>query len=217
MRARLASPPASFAGVGLSGDWHALTSRATDVALAFLALLVLSPLLLLTALLIRLDSRGPALFRQTRTGLNGRTFQIYKFRTMRVQEDGPEIQQARRGDARITPLGRILRATSLDELPQLLNVLCGDMALVGPRPHAVAHDHFYARQIPSYHQRFQVRPGITGWAQVHGARGETPTVEHMQRRIELDLWYVEHRSLALDLKILARTVSVALTHRNIAY
>ena len=200
-----------------STEWPALTARTVDVVLAFLALLVLAPLLVLVALLIRLESQGPALFRQTRTGLNGRIFRIYKFRTMRVLEDGSELQQARRGDARVTAVGRILRATSFDELPQLLNVLWGDMALVGPRPHALAHDIHYAREIPSYRLRFQVKPGITGWAQVNGARGETPTLEHMQRRVELDLWYVQHRSLALDLTILGRTIGVVLTHRTIAY
>jgi putative colanic acid biosynthesis UDP-glucose lipid carrier transferase len=190
--------------------------RTIDVVVSFSALLVLSPLLVLVALLIRLDSSGPALFRQTRTGLNGRTFRIYKFRTMRVLEDGPEIQQAKQGDARITSLGRVLRRTSLDEVPQLLNVLSGDMALVGPRPHALAHDIYYARQITSYGLRFQVRPGITGWAQVNGARGETPTLEHMQRRVGLDLWYVQNRSLPLDFIILLRTPK-EIRHADRAY
>jgi putative colanic acid biosynthesis UDP-glucose lipid carrier transferase len=177
-----------------------------DVSLSFLALLALAPLLLLLALLIRLDSSGPVLFRQTRTGLNGRVFRIYKFRTMRVLEDGPEVRQATQGDARVTPVGRLLRRTHLDELPQLLNVLWGDMALVGPRPHALAHDEFYSRAIPAYRLRFQVKPGMTGWAQVNGARGETPTLDHMQRRVDLDLAYVQHKSVALDLLILARTL-----------
>jgi putative colanic acid biosynthesis UDP-glucose lipid carrier transferase len=190
--------------------------RTIDVAVSLSALLVLSPLLALLALLIRLDSSGPVLFRQTRTGLNGRTFRIYKFRTMRVLEDGPEIQQAKQGDARITPLGQLLRRTSLDELPQLLNVLSGEMALVGPRPHALAHDTYYARQIASYGVRFEVKPGITGWAQVNGARGETPTLEHMQRRVELDLWYVQHRSLLFDFIILLRTLK-EIRHADRAY
>jgi lipopolysaccharide/colanic/teichoic acid biosynthesis glycosyltransferase len=124
---------------------------------------------------------------------------------MRVLEDGPEVRQATQGDARVTPVGRLLRRTHLDELPQLLNVLWGDMALVGPRPHALAHDEFYSRAIPAYRLRFQVKPGMTGWAQVNGARGETPTLDHMQRRITFDLWYVEHRSLTLDLQILVKT------------
>ena len=185
---------------------QALATRSMDVVLAALGLLLLTPLLVLLALLIRLDSPGPVLFRQTRTGLNGRVFRIYKFRTMHVLEDGPEVRQACRADRRVTSVGRILRRTHLDELPQLLNVLRGEMALVGPRPHARAHDECYSRDILLYNRRFQVKPGMTGWAQVNGARGETPTVDHMHRRIELDLWYVQHKSLALDLTILARTL-----------
>ena len=188
-----------------------------DVVLATLGLLVLAPLLILLALAIRLDSTGPALFRQTRTGLNGKKFRIYKLRTMTVQEDGAVIQQATQGDPRVTRIGRILRKTSLDELPQLLNVIRGEMALVGPRPHALAHDDYYGREIPAYEHRFAVKPGITGWAQVNGSRGETCTVADMQRRIDLDLWYVEHRSLALDVTILARTVVDEITRRTHAY
>ena len=184
--------------------WDA--NRMLDVTGAALGLLLLAPLLVLLALVIRLDSPGPVLFRQTRKGLNGQVFRIYKFRTMRVLEDGAVVRQATRGDARVTRIGRILRSTSLDELPQLLNVLSGEMALVGPRPHALAHDEFYSREISGYDQRFRVKPGITGWAQVNGARGETPTLDHMRLRIELDLWYVQHKSIALDLTILARTV-----------
>jgi putative colanic acid biosynthesis UDP-glucose lipid carrier transferase len=200
-----------------SAHWQTLITRVIDVTFAVLALAVLAPLLILVALAIRLDSPGPVLFRQTRTGLKGRTFQIYKFRSMRVLEDGPEVRQACREDARVTALGRILRRTSLDELPQLLNVLRGEMSLVGPRPHALAHDAYYGREIPTYRLRFQVKPGITGWAQVNGARGETPTLAHMQRRIDLDLWYVENRSLGLDLQILARTVWAEIKGRSHAY
>ncbi len=192
-------------------------SRTLDVVLSFLALLALAPLLVLVALLIRLDSPGPVLFRQTRTGLHGRVFRIYKFRTMHVQEDGPEVRQACRADPRVTGVGRILRRTHLDELPQLLNVLRGEMALVGPRPHALAHDEHYGREIPDYHLRFQVKPGMTGWAQVNGARGETPTLADMQRRIDLDLWYVQHRSFTLDLQILVRTLVIAVKHRSSVY
>jgi exopolysaccharide biosynthesis polyprenyl glycosylphosphotransferase len=183
------------------------------VAVACLALLALAPLLMLVALAIRLDASGPVLFRQTRTGLNGCVFRIYKFRTMRVLEDGPEVRQACRADPRVTCIGRLLRRTHLDELPQLLNVLRGEMALVGPRPHALAHDEHYGREIPDYSRRFQVKPGMTGWAQVNGARGETPTLQHMQRRVELDLWYVKNRSFLLDLQILARTV-LEISDRN---
>jgi len=188
-----------------------------DVGLAALGLVMLSPLLILIALAIRLDATGPALFRQTRTGLNGKPFRIYKFRTMTVQEDGPVVNQATQRDPRVTRIGRILRQTSLDEVPQLLNVIRGEMALVGPRPHALAHDEYYGREIPAYERRFAVKPGITGWAQVNGARGETATVADMQRRVDLDLWYVEYRSLALDLKILAWTVVAEITRRTNAY
>jgi exopolysaccharide biosynthesis polyprenyl glycosylphosphotransferase len=213
------SPPAlnhhHAALMTLLRGWDA--SRVLDIAGAALVLLALAPLLVLVSLMIALDSPGPVLFRQTRTGLNGRTFKIYKFRTMRVQEDGPVVRQVMRGDARVTRVGQILRSTSLDELPQLLNVIMGDMALVGPRPHALAHDEFYSREIPTYDHRFRVKPGITGWAQVNGARGETPTVDHMRRRIELDLDYVHHKSIALDLTILTRTVVAELGRTSEAY
>jgi exopolysaccharide biosynthesis polyprenyl glycosylphosphotransferase len=188
-----------------------------DRGLASLGLVSLLPLLLVIALAVRLDSKGPALFRQTRTGRNGKPFRIYKFRTMTVQEDGAVVQQARWGDTRLTRIGRILRQTSLDELPQLLNVIWGEMSLVGPRPHALAHDEHYGREIPDYVGRFAVKPGLTGWAQVNGSRGETPTVADMRRRVELDLWYIQNRTLALDLTILARTVVDEITRRTNAY
>jgi putative colanic acid biosynthesis UDP-glucose lipid carrier transferase len=204
---------------GLAGlpESRSVLRASFDASLAAIILLLLAPLLAIIALLIRLDSRGSALFRQTRTGLNGRTFLIYKFRTMHVQEDGTVVRQAQRGDARLTGLGAILRKTSLDELPQLLNVLRGEMSLVGPRPHALAHDSHYGALIPTYPQRFAVRPGITGWAQINGSRGATPEVADMQRRVELDLWYVEHRSFALDLKILVATALHILPSRSNAY
>jgi putative colanic acid biosynthesis UDP-glucose lipid carrier transferase len=188
-----------------------------DILIAAVVLVLLAPLLALIALLVRLDSPGHAIFRQTRTGLNGRTFLIYKFRTMHVQEDGAVVRQARLGDARMTRLGAFLRKTSLDELPQLINVLRGEMALVGPRPHALAHDSLYGALIAAYRQRFAVRPGITGWAQINGSRGATPRLSDMQRRIELDLWYVENRSFALDLRILIATPRHILPSRSNAY
>ncbi|HEX4177674.1 MAG TPA: sugar transferase, partial [Rhizomicrobium sp.] len=154
---------------------------------------------------IALDSRGPILFCQRRTGLNGRTFGIFKFRSMHVLEDGAEVIQASAHDVRITRVGRIIRKLSLDELPQLFNVIAGDMSLVGPRPHAVAHDDHYGAAISNYAVRQKVKPGITGWAQVNGARGATPTLDVMQQRVDFDAWYVAHASLALDLKILALT------------
>ena len=157
---------------------------------------------------------GPALFKQIRTGLNGKPFRTYKFRTMTVQEDGAVIQQVTQGDTRVTRIGQWLRRTSIDELPQLLNVIRGEMSLVGPRPHALAHDEYYGREIPTYARRFAAKPGITGWAQINGSRGETPAVADMQRRIDLDLWYVQHWSLTLDLTILARTVAEVACRTN---
>jgi putative colanic acid biosynthesis UDP-glucose lipid carrier transferase len=169
---------------------------------------------MLVALAILLDSRGPLLFAQRRTGLGGVTFPILKFRSMHVLEDGEHVVQAVDGDTRVTRVGRILRKFSLDELPQLFNVLVGDMSLVGPRPHAVAHDTYYGAAISNYAVRFQAKPGITGWAQVNGARGATPTLAHMQARIDLDAWYVRNASFALDLLILAKTPLEVLFTRN---
>jgi exopolysaccharide biosynthesis polyprenyl glycosylphosphotransferase len=174
------------------------------------ALFALIPVILLTSILIRLDSSGPIVFRQTRNGFNGRSFRIFKFRTMHVLEDGPVIRQTTRNDARVTRVGRWLRRTSIDELPQLLNVLTGDMSLVGPRPHATAHNTEYQKLIANYACRYHVRPGITGWAQVNGLRGETPTVDMMETRVKLDLWYINNWNFWLDIKILAQTVLLML-------
>jgi exopolysaccharide biosynthesis polyprenyl glycosylphosphotransferase len=159
----------------------------------------------LIAILIKLESNGPALFKQKRNGFNGSTFTIYKFRTMCVLEDGEVIHQATRNDGRFTRLGRWLRRTSIDELPQLFNVIIGEMSLVGPRPHAVAHNNEYQKLLANYAFRHHVKPGITGWAQVLGYRGETQTIDMMERRVELDIWYINHWSLWLDLRILLRT------------
>jgi exopolysaccharide biosynthesis polyprenyl glycosylphosphotransferase len=178
---------------------------AFDFSMAVCALIFLLPLLLLTALAIKLDSPGPVIFRQYRIGENGRRFLIYKFRTMVVMENGSSVAQARRDDPRVTKVGRLLRQSSIDELPQFFNILKGDMSLVGPRPHAVAHDIYYGALIPDYAQRRAMKPGITGWAQVNGLRGETATIDEMERRVKLDLWYVENWSLLLDLKIAWRT------------
>jgi putative colanic acid biosynthesis UDP-glucose lipid carrier transferase len=207
-----ADAPITRSGARL--DIHLGAKRALDILLAGLAAVLFSPILALTAIAVTLDSPGPILFCQRRTGLNGAPFGIYKFRSMTVLEDGAEVTQAIEGDARITRVGRFLRATSLDELPQLFNVLAGEMSLVGPRPHAIAHDTYYGAQIDGYHRRFAVKPGITGWAQVRGARGATPTLADMQARIDLDRWYVAHAGLALDLLILARTPLVVLRGRN---
>ena len=180
--------------------------RAIDVVVAGAALCILSPLLIVVALAIKLDSPGRVLFVQSRCGFNGRPFRILKFRSMRVVEDGQVVRQAVRNDQRVTRIGRILRRTSIDELPQLLNVLNGDMSLVGPRPHAVAHDTFYDDHINDYAMRQHVKPGLTGWAQVNGHRGLTPTIESMARRVEHDLWYIDNWSLWLDIKIMIMTV-----------
>jgi putative colanic acid biosynthesis UDP-glucose lipid carrier transferase len=162
--------------------------------------------MLLIALAIKVTSPGPVLFKQRRYGLDGRAIVVWKFRSMSVQQDGPDVPQATRHDPRVTRLGAFLRRTSLDELPQFFNVLQGTMSVVGPRPHAVAHNEWYRKLIKGYMIRHKVKPGITGWAQVHGARGETETLEKMQRRIQYDLDYLRQWSLTLDLLILFKTV-----------
>jgi undecaprenyl-phosphate galactose phosphotransferase/putative colanic acid biosynthesis UDP-glucose lipid carrier transferase len=184
--------------------------RILDTALAFVALFLLSPLMLIIAAAIRANSRGPVFFRQRRRGLDGRQFSILKFRTMNVMDDGPEIRQVVRNDARVTTVGRVLRKLNFDELPQLLNVLRGDMSLVGPRPHAVAHDDEYSRLIGNYLSRHRIKPGMTGWAQINGLRGETSTVDKMASRVDLDLWYVNNWTLTLDVKILLKTLVLGL-------
>jgi putative colanic acid biosynthesis UDP-glucose lipid carrier transferase len=194
-------------------DGHT-AKRLLDIVVASTALVLLLPVLTLTAIAVAMDSKGPVIFAQRRTGLNGKTFAILKFRSMHVMEDGARIVQAAKGDARVTRTGRIIRKLSLDELPQLINVLAGEMSLVGPRPHAVAHDDYYGEHIANYRGRFWVKPGITGWAQVNGSRGATPTIAIMQNRINLDVWYARNRSLLLDLKILAKTPLEVLSTRN---
>ena len=190
--------------------WEQLLKRTLDLALSLSAMTLLSPFLLLTALAIKLDSGGPALFRQRRIGFDNREFVIFKFRTMRVLDDGDNIAQAHRGDARVTRIGKLLRRSSIDELPQLFNVILGDMSLVGPRPHATAHHDQYGALIATYALRHHVKPGLTGLAQMRGLRGETHEVAQMERRVEQDLWYINHWSLALDLMIMARTCLVLL-------
>ena len=179
--------------------------RSVDLLAASITILLLCPLMAVVAIAIKLDSPGPLIFRQRRKGFNGRPFVIYKFRTMRVMEDGPAVAQAKRRDPRVTTIGRVLRRSSIDELPQLFNVLKGDMSLVGPRPHALAHDDEYGSMIANYAFRHHVKPGITGWAQVNGYRGETSRVELMAERVEADLWYVNNWSFWLDMRILLGT------------
>jgi putative colanic acid biosynthesis UDP-glucose lipid carrier transferase len=190
--------------------YRALAKRAMDIVVAAAALLVLLPVLGLIALLIRLGSPGSVIFRQRRYGLDGREITVYKFRTMYVSEDGEEIVQARQHDARVTPIGAFLRKYSLDELPQLINVLQGRMSLVGPRPHAVAHNEEYRKLIKGYMIRHKVLPGITGWAQVNGLRGETKHLKDMQARVEYDLDYLRNWSIGLDVKILFMTAWIVL-------
>jgi putative colanic acid biosynthesis UDP-glucose lipid carrier transferase len=191
-----------------------LLKRAADIVLSLLILAAIAPLLAAIALAVRLGSPGPVIFRQRRYGLDGEEIIVYKFRSMRVTEDGAVIRQAARDDERITPIGAFLRRSSLDELPQFVNVLQGRMSIVGPRPHAVAHNELYRKLIKGYMQRHKVKPGITGWAQVNGLRGETATLERMQARIERDLDYLRNWSLRLDLYIIAKTVWVVLKGEN---
>jgi putative colanic acid biosynthesis UDP-glucose lipid carrier transferase len=184
-----------------------IVKRLEDVVIGGLIFLMILPLCALIALAIKLTSPGPVLFKQYRTGINGRNFKVYKFRSMVVHaESKGQVTQATKGDARVTRVGAFLRRTSLDELPQFFNVLQGRMSIVGPRPHALAHNDYYKDLVESYMQRHKVKPGITGWAQVNGLRGETDTVEKMQARVEHDLWYIDNWSLWLDLKIIFLTV-----------
>ena len=196
------------------GEWSWMAKNVFDRIGAFLALLVLAPLMLLVGLAVRLESKGPALFRQRRNGFNQEVITILKFRSMTVMEDSDTIIQAGKNDTRITLLGRFLRRSSLDELPQLINVLRGDMSLVGPRPHAIAHNSHYSKIIGHYVNRHRVKPGITGLAQVNGLRGETDTHDKMAARVKYDLYYIENWSLILDIKIIVRTLLVVLFQRT---
>lgn len=188
--------------------WGRIVKRLEDIVIASAALVFITPLLLILAVLIKLDSPGPVLFRQRRLGFNNNVIMVLKLRSMtHAPQSDANVQQARRNDPRVTRLGRLLRRSSLDELPQLINVLRGEMSLVGPRPHALAHNEHYATLVNDYLGRHRVRPGITGWAQVNGLRGETDTLEKMQRRVEHDLAYIDGWSLVLDVKILFLTLS----------
>ena len=193
---------------------NAMTKRLSDVILATLILILISPLLLAIAIGVKLSSPGPVLFKQRRYGLDGREVFVYKFRSMRVMDDGAVVKQATKDDPRVTRFGAFIRRTSLDELPQFINVLQGRMSIVGPRPHAVAHNEQYRKLIKGYMIRHKVRPGITGWAQVNGMRGETETVDKMMMRIAYDLEYLRHWSLKLDLQIIWRTIFVVLKKDN---
>ncbi len=189
--------------------------RTEDVVLSILILALIAIPMLAIGVGVIATSRGPVLFKQRRYGLNGKVVEVWKFRTMRVQEDGMHVPQATRGDHRVTPFGRFLRRTSLDELPQFFNVLAGDMSIVGPRPHAVAHNEQYRRLIHGYMLRHKVKPGVTGWAQINGWRGETDTLEKMRRRLDYDLEYVRMWSVWLDLKIIALTIVRGFMGKNV--
>jgi putative colanic acid biosynthesis UDP-glucose lipid carrier transferase len=188
--------------------------RASDVVLASIILVLLAPLMVVIAVAVKMSSPGPAIFRQRRYGLYGDEIIVYKFRSMCVMENGQNVVQAQRNDGRLTKIGGVLRRTSLDELPQFLNVLQGRMSIVGPRPHAVAHNEQYRKLIKGYMLRHKVKPGITGWAQVNGLRGETTTLDKMEARIQYDLDYLRNWSLWLDLWIVLKTIKVVLTREN---
>lgn len=195
---------------GLNG-W---LKRAEDLIIASLILLMISPLLLTIALLVKITSPGPAIFKQKRYGIDGKSIQVWKFRSMKVMENGSDFKQATKNDNRITPIGAFLRKTSLDELPQFINVLQGSMSIVGPRPHAIAHNEEYRTQIKSYMRRHKIKPGITGWAQINGWRGETDTLEKMEKRLEHDLHYIHHWSVWWDLKIIFKTIFKGFVGKN---
>ncbi|WP_016913338.1 undecaprenyl-phosphate glucose phosphotransferase [Vreelandella stevensii] len=192
-----------------------VVKRAEDIIVGSLISLMILPVCIAIALAIKFTSPGPVLFKQHRTGSNGKVFKVYKFRSMKVhQEKEGVVTQATKNDNRLTPIGAFLRRTSLDELPQFYNVLQGRMSIVGPRPHALAHNEYYKELVESYMRRHKVKPGITGWAQVNGLRGETDTLEKMQRRVEYDLWYIDNWSVWLDLKIIFMTVFKGFKHTN---
>lgn len=192
---------------------NTLLKRIEDICVGSAILLMISPILLLIAIAIKLNSKGPVFFKQIRYGLNGKPIMVYKFRTMTVMENGAEVKQAVKDDPRVTKVGKFLRRTSLDELPQFINVIQGNMSVVGPRPHAVAHNEEYRKLIPGYMLRHKVKPGITGLAQIRGWRGETDTLDKMEKRIECDLEYIRSWSLSLDIKIIFFTVFKGFIHK----
>lgn len=212
----LAKQWAFLCSICLTHQWRGvrLTKAIEDLVLGAIIFLLISPLLVLIAIAIKATSPGPVLFKQKRHGWNGEVINVYKFRSMVVHESKGSIEQAKRADVRVTPLGAFLRRTSLDELPQFFNVLQGRMSIVGPRPHAVEHNEYYKELVPRYMLRHKVKPGITGWAQIHGFRGETDTLEKMENRVEYDLYYIEHMSVWLDLKIIVLTLFKGFRHQN---
>lgn len=203
----LVDSPLSVAG--------SIVKRAMDIAGSIAILCIVALPMLVIAVTVKMTSPGPVIFRQQRYGMDGKPISVWKFRTMTTQDNGDVVQQATRNDPRLTPVGGFLRRTSLDELPQFFNVLQGHMSIVGPRPHAIAHNELYRKQIKGYMMRHKVKPGITGWAQVNGYRGETDTLEKMQKRIEFDLEYISNWSLWLDIRILFRTVIGGFVGKNV--
>ncbi len=193
---------------------NAIIKRIEDVILSILILVLISPVLIGLAVAVKLTSKGPVFFKQNRYGIDGKPIKVWKFRSMNVMEDGAKVTQAIKNDKRFTPIGQFIRKTSLDELPQFLNVLQGQMSIVGPRPHAVAHNEQYRSLVDGYMLRHKVKPGITGWAQINGWRGETDTLDKMEKRIEFDLEYIQNWSLVLDLKIVFLTIFKGFINKN---
>ncbi len=194
---------------GISHIAYIIFHRGIDIVVSLIALILLLPFFPIIAFIIKYQSPGPLFFAQERTGLNGKTFKMYKFRSMHVNDDANRVQ-ATLNDPRKFPFGKIMRRTSIDELPQLINILKGDMSLIGPRPHMLAHTEYYSKMIPYYMERHAVKPGLTGWAQVMGWRGDTPELWMMEGRVIRDIWYVEHKSIWLDVRILWLTVGAVL-------
>ena len=196
-------------------EWNSVIKRIEDVIVSSMILLFIAPIMIVVALAVKLTSSGPVIFKQKRLGVNGEKIEVYKFRSMKVhQEDHGKVTQAVKNDPRLTPIGQFLRKTSLDELPQFINVLEGKMSVVGPRPHALAHNEEYMELVDSYMKRHKVKPGITGLAQVNGYRGETDTLEKMQKRVEMDLKYINSWSVILDIKIIFLTVLKGFNNPN---
>ena len=206
-------PVVNISDIRLPGSAE-LFKRLFDRVVALMAIVVLAPVLIVISIAIKLNSRGPILFRQLRYGMDGREIEVWKFRSMRVQEHGTEVRQATRNDNRVTTVGAFLRRNSLDELPQFINVLQGRMSIVGPRPHAVLHNEEYRSQISGYMLRHKIKPGITGWAQVNGWRGETDTLDKMEERVRFDLEYIQNWSVWLDVKIILMTVVQVFSGKN---
>ena len=199
----------------LNDGYSRTLKRLEDVIVGSLILVMISPLMVLLAIGVKLSSPGPVFFKQKRHGRNGQEIEVWKFRSMRVhQEEAGKVTQAKKGDSRITPFGAFLRRTSLDELPQFINVLQGQMSIVGPRPHALAHNYEYMHQIDGYMQRHRIKPGITGWAQVNGLRGETDTLEKMQKRVDYDIYYIKNWSVMADLRIITLTIFKGFVGKN---